>query len=49
MKEILIKWLGRERYCKFFHSAEFKDNMWYCNKCNLSYNRHEHDDDLGPY
>lgn len=47
MKKILIKWFGKEWYCRNFHSAIFKNNMWYCGKCDLSYERRKHDDDLG--
>ena len=39
MKEILVKWLGWESYCEWFHSVHTDKNdptKWYCEECKKS-------------
>lgn len=39
MKEILVKWLGCESYCEWFHSVytdKNDDTRWYCEECKKS-------------
>lgn len=46
----LVRWLFKSdlSYCKFFHSALGVGNKWYCQKCNLLYDRKLSDNDTGP-
>lgn len=44
IKNILIKWFGKEWYCKSFHATKLENNKWYCSKCDLSYDRYENDE-----
>ena len=40
MKEILVKWLGWESYCEWFHSVHTDKSdhtKWYCEECRKSY------------
>lgn len=39
MKEILVKWLGWESYCEWFHSVRTDKSdptKWYCEECKKS-------------
>jgi len=48
VKKLLIKMFGAIWYCQMFHTAHgTKDHKWFCNKCNLTYNRSSSDNYLG--
>ena len=51
MKKCLIKWFGPLWFCRMFHTTytdHANTSNWYCDKCNLSYEKKLSDNDTGP-
>lgn len=48
IKKCLINWFGEVWFCRMFHTAYGKKNKWYCDKCNLTYDKRLSDNNLGP-
>lgn len=44
----LKKILGKELYCRMFHTAYGKNDKWYCEKCNITYDKKIGDSNTGP-
>jgi len=51
IKKFLIEKMGKESFCRTFHTAfgdKNDETKWYCSKCDISYNKRLSDSYIGP-